>query len=64
MPLEQEIDDNIDIKILGVPPPGWDMPFLDSDTCAGGERGGVIYFCQGFLPCMMPSMDGWMKKAS
>jgi hypothetical protein len=22
-------------------------------------RGGLIYFCQGFLPCMMPSMDGW-----
>jgi hypothetical protein len=22
--------------------------------------GEVIYFCQGFLPCMMPSMDGWM----
>jgi hypothetical protein len=21
--------------------------------------GGIIYFCQGFLPCMMPSMDGW-----
>jgi hypothetical protein len=20
--------------------------------------GGVIYFCQGFLPYMMPSMDG------
>jgi hypothetical protein len=22
-------------------------------------HGRVIYFCQGFLPCMMPSMDGW-----
>jgi hypothetical protein len=22
--------------------------------------GGSIYFCQGFLPCMMPSTDGWM----
>jgi hypothetical protein len=55
MPLEQEIDDDIDIKILGVPPLGPGMPFLDSDTCA---RGGVIYFCQGFLLCMMPSMDG------
>jgi hypothetical protein len=39
------------------PVPG--MPFLDSDTCA--EGGGVIYFCQGLLPCMMPSMDGWME---
>jgi hypothetical protein len=42
------------------------MPFLDSNTCT--EGGGVIYFCQGFLPCMMPSMDGWrdgwMEKAS
>jgi hypothetical protein len=47
---------DIDIKILGVPPrPG--MPFLDSDTCTEGV-GGVIYFFQGFLPCMMPSMDG------
>ncbi len=22
------------------------------------RRGGIIYFCQGFHPCMMPSMDG------
>jgi hypothetical protein len=36
------------------------------------HRGGVIYFCQGFLLCMMPSMNGWrdgwtghvIKKAS
>jgi hypothetical protein len=50
---------DIDMKILGVPPPpGLGMPFLDSNTCAEGW-GGVIYFCQGFLPCMMPSMDGW-----
>jgi hypothetical protein len=59
MSLEHEIDDDIDIKILGVPPrPG--MPFLESDTCA--ERGGIIYFCQGFFPCMMPSMDGWQDE--
>jgi hypothetical protein len=45
---------DIDIKILGVPPLGLGMPFLDSDTC-GGE---IIYFCQGFVPCMMSSMDG------
>jgi hypothetical protein len=25
-----------------------------------GGWGGVIYLCQGFLLCMMPSMDGWM----
>jgi hypothetical protein len=55
MPLELEIDDDIDIKILGVPPLGLGMPILNNDTCA---EGGVIYFCQGFLPCMMPSMDG------
>jgi hypothetical protein len=23
------------------------------------RRGWGFYFCQGFLPCMMPSMDGW-----
>jgi len=52
---------DIDIKILGVPPLGLGMPFLDNDTCAErGGGGGVIYLCQGFLPCMMPSMDGWM----
>jgi hypothetical protein len=26
------------------------------------RRGGVIYFCQGFFPCMMPSMDGWRDR--
>jgi hypothetical protein len=46
---------DIDIKILGVLPLGPGMPFLHTDTCAEGE---VIYFCQRFLPCMMPSMDG------
>ncbi len=25
-------------------------------------KGGVIYFCQGFFPCMMASMDGWRDK--
>jgi len=39
---------------LGVP--HWGGHVFPSNTCA--ERG-VIYFCQGFLPCMMPSMDGW-----
>jgi hypothetical protein len=45
------------LKSWGCPPLGPGMPFLDSDTCT--EGGGVIYFCQGFLPCMMPSMNGW-----
>jgi hypothetical protein len=48
MPLEQEIDDNIDIKILGVPPLGPGMPFLDSDTCA--EGGGLFISVRFFFP--------------
>ncbi len=56
MPLEHEIDDNIDIKILGVPPPGAGHAFPRQRHMRRG--GGVIYFCHGFLPCMMPSMDG------
>jgi hypothetical protein len=43
-------------------PRQWHMP----------RWGGVIYLCQGFFPCIMPSMDGWqdgwmdewMEKAS
>jgi hypothetical protein len=46
---------DIDIKILGVPPMGPGMPFLDIDRCAGE---GVIYFCQGVFPCIISSMDG------
>ncbi len=45
-------------KSWGCPALGPHMPFLDSDTYA---EGGPIYFCQSFLPCMMPSMDGWME---
>jgi hypothetical protein len=51
---------NIDIKILGVPPPpqaGHAFPrHRHMRRRRGGER--VIYFYQGFLPYMMPSMDG------
>ncbi len=58
-------DSNIQLTMVKDRRLGPGMPFLDSDTCA---EGGVIYFCQGFLPCMMPSMDGWrdgwMEKAS
>jgi hypothetical protein len=49
-------DNNIQLTMVKDQRPGPSMPFLDSNTCA---EGGVIYFCQGFLPCMMPSMDGW-----
>jgi hypothetical protein len=45
---------------LGGAPPRPSMPFLDSDTCVEGGR--VIYFCHGFFPCMMPSMDGWRDR--
>jgi len=38
---------DIDIKILGVPP-GSGMPFLDSDTCAGG--GGLFISARVFFP--------------
>jgi len=40
-------------------PLGLGMFFLDRNTCADRR---VIYFCQGFLSCMMPSMDGWWDK--
>ncbi len=49
MLLEQKIDDDIDIKILGVPPPptGLCMPFLDR------ERGRGLF---------MAGMDGWRNE--
>ncbi len=54
-------DSNIQLTMVKDWRPGPGMPFLNSDTCAkGGGGGGVICLCQGFLPCMMPSMDGWM----
>jgi hypothetical protein len=49
-------DGNIQLTMVKDRRPGPGMPFLDSDTFA---EGGVIYFCQGFLPYMMPFMDGW-----
>jgi hypothetical protein len=58
-------DSNIQLTMVKDRRPGLGMPFLDSHIRRGE---GVIYFCQGFLPCMMPSMDGWwdgwMEKAS
>jgi hypothetical protein len=40
-------------------PPGAGHAFPRQRHMRRGGGGGVIYFCQGFLPCMMPSMDGW-----
>ncbi len=62
MPLEQEIDNDIDIKILGVPPLGPGMPFLDNDTCA---EGGLFIFVKVFFlvwchPWMDDETNGWM----
>jgi hypothetical protein len=49
---------DIDIKILGVAPPptgaGHAFP-RQQHMCREGE---VIYLCQDFFLCMMPSMDG------
>jgi hypothetical protein len=47
---------NIDIKILGGAPLTGHAFLRQRHMCRG-----VIYFCQGFLPCMVPSMDGWME---
>jgi hypothetical protein len=48
---------DIDIKILGVPPPGPGMPFLDSNTCAEGR--GVYLFLPGFSS-LYDAIHGWM----
>jgi hypothetical protein len=40
----------------GCPPPRAGHAFSRQQHM---RRNGVIYFCQGFLPCMMSSMDGW-----
>jgi len=48
---------DIDIKILGVPPRGSGMPFLDSNTCVEGGGGNL------FLPWFFSLYDaihGWM----
>jgi hypothetical protein len=44
-------------KSWGCPPLGARHAF---PTQRHMRRGGVIYFCQGFFPCMMQFMDGWM----
>jgi hypothetical protein len=36
----------------------WPLKILMFALLVTHHEGGVIYFCQGFLPCMMPSMDG------
>jgi len=51
---------DIDIKILGVPPPprpGPGMPFLDSNTWAEGR--GVYLFLPGFSS-LYDAIHGWM----
>jgi hypothetical protein len=47
MPLKQEIDDDIDIKIFEVPPLGLGMPFLNSDTYV---EGGLFISVRVFFP--------------
>ncbi len=41
---------------IDIRPPGAGHAFLRQWHMHNGR---VIYFCQGFFPCMMPSMDGW-----
>ncbi len=52
-------------KSWGCPPPGVGHAFPRPRHM---RKGGVIYFCESFFPCIMPSMDGWqdgwMEKAS
>jgi len=47
-------------KSWGCPPHplGVEHAFLRQRHMRRGG-GGVIYFCQGFFSCMMPSIDGW-----
>jgi hypothetical protein len=47
---------DIDIKILGVPPLGQGMPFLDSDTCR--ERGAL--FISARFSSLYDAIHGWM----
>jgi hypothetical protein len=70
MPLEQEIDDNIDVsKSWGCPPLGAGHAFPRHDTCAkGGGGGGGYLFLSRFSSLydaihgwMMGQMDGWKK---
>jgi hypothetical protein len=49
---------DIDIKILGVPPPlEPGMPFLDSDTCA--EEEGYLFLPR--LSSLYDAIHGWMR---
>jgi hypothetical protein len=48
---------DIDIKILGVPPLGPNMPFLNNDTCAKG--GGGYLFLPRFFS-LYDAIHGWM----
>jgi hypothetical protein len=65
MPLKQEIDDDINIKILGVPPPGTEHAFSRQRHM---RKGGRYLFLSGFSSLydaihgwMTGRMDGWKK---
>jgi hypothetical protein len=49
---------DIDLKILGVPPPGSGMPFFRQRHI---HREGIIYFCQGFFS-LYDAIHGWMNR--
>ncbi len=53
---EKQHTADIDIKILGVPPPGPGMSFLDSHTCA---EGGIYLFLPRFFS-LHDAIHGWM----
>ncbi len=63
MPLEQEIDDDIDIKILGVPPLYTRHAFPRQQHMR--KRGGYLFMSRFFSlydaihGWMMGRMDGW-----
>jgi hypothetical protein len=61
MPFEQEIDGDIDIKILRVLPPGAGHAF-PRQWHMRKEGGGLFISVRVFFPYMMSSMNGWRDK--
>jgi len=43
---------------IDITPLGAERALLRQQHMRREGGGGVIYFCQGFFPCMMPSMKG------